>query len=402
MKMNHRNTLITIMMIIAGLLLLAGCTRENASQEPPRPGIPEVAVVTIQSQHLVVTNELPGRTSASLVAEVRPQVSGIIQERHFREGSDVKAGQVLFQIDPALFQAALDNAEAGLCRAKANLSAIRLKVNRLRELLADNAVSRQDYDDAAAALNQTEADIRYWEATVKTARINLKYTSVTAPISGRIGRSNITKGALVTAQQPTPLATIQQLDPMFVDVPQSTAQLLLLHRRMEQNQLDTEEQTKNTVRLIMEDGTMYPSKGRLKFRDVTVDPSTGSVIVRAVFPNPDNVLLPGMFVRAVVEEGIDKNAILAPQQGVSRDLKGNPYALIVDAEDTVQKRMLTLSRTVGHQWLVSSGLEAGDRVIVEGIQKVRSGDKVKIVPYDPKGGKKNTDANTTSPASQLN
>lgn len=403
MRMNHRGILVLIMVIFTGLLVPAGCNREHAPQgHQQQRGIPEVAVVTIQSKPLVVTNELPGRTSASLVAEVRPQVSGIIKERLFEEGSDVKAGQVLFQIDPALFQAALDNAEAGLSRAKANLSAIRLKANRLQELLADKAVSRQDYDDAAAALNQTEADIRYWEATVKTARINLKYTSVTAPISGRIGRSNITKGALVTAQQPTPLATIQQLDPMFVDVPQSTAQLMRLRQRMEQGQLDTSDQTRNTVSLILEDGAPYPLKGELKFRDVTVDPTTGTVIVRAVFPNPDAVLLPGMFVRARVEEGVDKNAILAPQQGVFRDLRGNPYALIVDAEGTVQQRMLTVSRTVGDQWLVSSGLEAGDRVIVEGIQKVRPGDKVKIVHYDPKGGKKNTPANTASPASQPN
>jgi membrane fusion protein (multidrug efflux system) len=325
---------------------------------------------------------LSGRTSANLVAEVRPQVGGIIQKRLFTEGADVKAGQVLFRIDTAPFQAALDNAKAALSRSEANLSAIRLKADRLRELLVDKAVSQQDYDDAAAALKQTEADIQYYKATVEMARINLGYTSVTAPIAGRIGRSNVTEGALVTAYQPAALATIQQLDPMYVDVPQSTTELLRLRRRLEEGGLHQGGEIRNKVRLLLEDDTKYPLEGALQFRDVTVDPTTGSVILRAAFPNPQGVLLPGMFVRAVVEEGVNPKAILVPQQAVARNPKGDPLALVVDAESKVQQRMLTLDRAIGNTWLVTAGLAPGERVIVEGTQKVTPGVSVKAVPFE--------------------
>ena len=239
-----------------------------------------------------------------------------------------------------------------------------MKADRLRELLVDKAVSQQDYDDAAAALKQTQADIQYWQATVETARINLKYTSITAPISGRIGRSSVTEGALVTAQQPTALATIQQLDPMYVDVPQSTAELLRLRRGLKEGRLNQNEANQKKVQLILEDGTAYPLAGTLQFRDVTVDPTTGSVILRVVFPNPNGVLLPGMFVRAVVQEGVNKQAILIPQQAVSRDPKGNPLTLIVDAEGKVQLRMLTLDRAIGDQvacFIGSCARRSGDR-----------------------------------------
>jgi membrane fusion protein (multidrug efflux system) len=313
------------------------------------------------------------------VAEVRPQVGGIILKRLFTEGSDVSAGDLLFLIDETPFQAVFANARAALNRSEANLSAIRLKAGRIQELLADKAVSQQDYDDAAAALKQTEADIQYWTAMVETASINLKYTSVKAPISGRIGRSSVTEGALVTASQSMALATIQQLDPIYVDIPQSTTEVLRLRRRMEEGHLYHTGDIK--VRLLLEDDTQYPWEGVLQFRDVTVDPTTGSVILRVVFPNPKNVLLPGMFVRAVVEEGINEKALLAPQQAVSRDLKGNPFALIVDNEEKVQMRMLTLERTIGNAWLVSSGLAPGDRVIVEGLQKIKPGASVKAVPF---------------------
>ena len=302
------------------------------------------------------------------IAEIRPQVNGLIQKRLFTEGSDVKADQVLYQIDPAPFQAALDNAKAALGRAEANLPSIRSRAERYKELLADKAVSQQDYDDAAAALTQVEADIQYWKATVETARINLGYTRVTAPISGRIGKSNVTDGAIVTAYQPMALATIQQLDPIYVDVPQSTTDLLRLKSRLKDGRLKQNGTDQNKVKLILEDGTPYPLEGTLQFSDVTVDPTTGSVILRAVFPNPEGVLLPGMFVRAVIKEGVNEQAILIPQQGVSRDPKGNPFALIVDAESKAGLRMLTLDRAIGDKWLVSSGLAPGDRVIVEGLQ----------------------------------
>ncbi|MBI4633536.1 MAG: efflux RND transporter periplasmic adaptor subunit [Deltaproteobacteria bacterium] len=367
--------------VVLTMFLIAGGCGQKPTGGPPQ-GPPEVAVVTVQPKRLVSTTELTGRTSAHRVAEVRPQVGGLIQKRLFEEGSDVKAGQVLFRIDAAPFQAALDNAKAALGRSEANLSAIRSRADRFRELLADNAVSRQDYDDAAAALKQTEADIQYWKATVETARINLGYTSITAPISGRIGRSNVTEGALVTAHQPVALATIQQMDPMYVDVPQSTTEVLRLRRSLEDGSLSRNGQLRDKVRLLLEDGSRYSKEGTLQFRDVTVDPTTGSVILRVVIPNPKGILLPGMFVRAVVEEGVNEHALLIPQQGVSRDPKGNPYALIVDAGGKVRQRMITLDRAIGDAWLVSAGLAPGERVIVEGMQKVKPGVSVKAVPFE--------------------
>ncbi|MFA4837624.1 MAG: efflux RND transporter periplasmic adaptor subunit [Dehalococcoidia bacterium] len=367
-----------VLVALFGYLLLTACDRRQQSPPPP---VPEVASVTIELQQVELTSELPGRTSAYRIAEIRPQVSGLIQKRLFTEGSSVKAGEVLYLVDPAPFQAALDNAQAALGRAGANLPAIRLRTERYRELLVEKAVSRQDYDDAAAALKQTEADIRYWKATLETARINLAYTRITAPISGRIGRSNVTEGAIVTAYQPVALATIQQLDPIYVDVPQSTTELMRLKHHLEKGSLNQNGKKQNKVRIIMEDATTYPREGTLQFRDVTVDPTTGSVILRVVVPNPDAVLLPGMFVRTVMKEGVDEKAILIPQQAVSRDPKGNPVVLIVDAEDKVQQRMLTIDRAIGNKWLVTSGLAQGDQVIVEGIQKVRPGTTVKAVPF---------------------
>jgi membrane fusion protein (multidrug efflux system) len=373
-----RVTLLSI--ILFGGLLPGGCDRRQPT--PPPPPVPEVVAVTVQPQQVVLTTELPGRTSAYLVAEIRPQVNGIIQKRLFTEGSDVKAGEVLYQIDPAPFQAALNNATAALNRSQASLPSIRSRVDRYKDLLADKAVSQQDYDDAAGALNLAEADSQYWKAMVETAQINLGYTRVTAPISGRIGRSNVTDGALVTAYQPVALSTIQQLDPIYVDVPQSTTELLRLNRRVGDGRLNQDGANQKKAKLLLEDGAAYPLEGTLQFRDVTVDPTTGSFILRIVFPNPQGVLLPGMFVRAVVKEGVHEQALLVPQQAVSRDPKGNPVALIVDAGEKVQPRMLTLDRAIGNQWLVSSGLAFGDRVIVEGTQKVRPGAAVKVAPPD--------------------
>jgi membrane fusion protein, multidrug efflux system len=386
MKKDYRKVgLMTAAVIIITGFTLGGCGQGTTGTQNI---IPEVAVVTIQPKPVVVTTDLTGRTSANLVAEVRPQVGGIIQKRLFTEGSDVRAGQMLYQIDPATYQAALDNARAGLARSEANLSAIRLKADRLRELLAEKAVSQQDYDDAAAALKQTQADIQYWQANVDTARINLKYTSITAPISGRIGKSSVTEGALVAVGQSTALATIQQLDPMYVDITQSTADLLRLQRGLKEGRLNQSDANQKKIQLILEDGSTYPLSGTLQFRDVTVDPTTGSVILRAVFPNPNGVLLPGMFIRAVVKEGIDEKALLVPQQAVSRDPKGNPQILIVDAENKVVLRTLALDRAIGDQWLVASGLAQGDRVIVEGVQKVKPGAAVKVVPFE--SGEKNS------------
>lgn len=365
---------------LASLLLLGGCGTGKGKQTAPPP-LPEVATVKVSTEPVALTTELPGRTSAYLVAEIRPQVTGIIQKRLFTEGSYVRAGQALYQIDPAPFQASLDTAKAAMAKAEANLNATRSRTERFKELLPEKAVSQQDYDDAAATLKQTEADIEYWKAMVQTARINLGYTRITAPVSGRIGRSNVTEGALVTAQQPSPLSMIQQLDSVYVDVPQSTTEMLRLKRLLEGGRLNQSGAGQNKVKLFLEDGSEYPLAGTLQFRDVTVDPTTGSVILRVVFPNPNSVLLPGMFVRAVVREGIKEGAILIPQQAVSRDPKGNPVTLVVDPGGKVSQRALTLDRAIGDRWLVASGLAAGDQVIVEGMQKARPGASVKAVPY---------------------
>lgn len=369
--------------VLVGVLGSGGCERGPQSPPPPAVAAPvDVAVVTVAPQKVELTTELPGRTCAFLVAEIRPQVNGLIQKRLFTEGADVKAGDVLYQIDPAPFQAALNTAEAALGRSQASVTSIRARVERYKGLLDDRAVSRQDYDDATSALNQAEADIQYWKALAETARINLGYTRVTAPISGRIGRSTVTDGALVAAYQPVALSTIQQLDPIYVDVPQSTAELLRLNRRLHDGRLSQNGTSHNQVKLLLEDGTGYAQEGTLQFRDVTVDPTTGSSILRIIFPNPERVLLPGMFVRAVVKEGVHDQALLIPQQAVSRDPKGNPVALIVGTEAKVQQQALTLDRAMGNQWLVSSGLAPGDRVIVEGMQKVRPGATVKVAPPD--------------------
>jgi membrane fusion protein, multidrug efflux system len=362
--------------ILVADLLLSGCNRREKKASLP---VPEVGTVTIQPQQVVLTTELPGRTCAYRVAEIRPQVNGIIQKRLFTEGSDVKAGQVLYQIDPAPGKAALDSAKATLAKSEANLPVTRLKFQRYKELLAEKAVCEQDYDDREAALKQAEADTEYCKAAVETARINLDYTRVTAPISGRIGKSNVTDGALVTAYQPLALATIQQLDPIYVDVPRSTTELLRLRRRLADGYFNQDGKNRNKVKIILEDGTTYSLEGKLEFRDVTVDPTTGSVTLRIVVPNPDGVLLPGMFVRAVVEEGVDEKAILVPQQGVSRTPKGEPFVYVVNNAGKVEQRMLTLNRAIGDKWLVSSGLSAGDRVVVEGMLNIRHGSPVKVV-----------------------
>ncbi len=307
---------IKFMLFLAAGLSLAGCgSRQEQGQQQNKP---EVKVVTMRPERAILTAELPGRTVAFLIDEIRPQVNGLVQKRLFTEGSEVKAGQALYQIDPAPFKAAYD-------KAKANLPALQYRVERYKEALIDKAVSQQEFDDAEAAFKQAQAES-------ETARINLDYTRIVSPISGRIGASSVTDGDIVTAYQAVPLATVQQLDPIYVDIPQSTAELLRLRRSLEDGRLNHDNAIQNKVKLILDDGTIYPSEGTLQFQDVTVDPTTGSVTLRVIFSNPSGVLLPNMFVRAVITEGINERAILAPQQGVFRNSKGEAYALIVDGE----------------------------------------------------------------------
>ncbi|GMU24238.1 MAG: acriflavin resistance protein [Phycisphaerae bacterium] len=360
-----------------------------------------MAFVVVSPQPVTLSTELPGRTSPYMVAEVRPQVNGIIQSRPFEEGGDVKAGDVLYQIDPARYQAALDQAKAALAVAQANLPALRARVERYQKALAERAVSQQAYDEAVAALEQGEATVEARKAEMERARIELSYTPVTAPISGRIGRSAFTVGALVTAHQSAPLATINQLDPIYVDVTQSTAELIRLKRDVETGELSAGGEAQRKVRLLLEDGTPYPLDGTLQFRDVTVDPTTGSFTLRMVFPNPQHDLLPGMFVRAVVQEGIARQGILVPQQGVSRNPKGEAIALLVNAEGKVEERKLEINRAMGDKWLVASGLSGGERLIVEGMMNVRPGAAVRAVAFGSPPGE-NRAAGTNGPIAKTN
>jgi len=366
--------------IIAVALLFTGCSKPKAGGPPPS-GPPEVGIVVVKPERISLTTELSGRTTPQLIAEVRPQVGGIIQKRLFTEGSNVQAGQVLYQIDPATYQAAFASVKAAESRSEANLIPARLKEERYRDLVKIKAVSQQDYDDAYAALKQAEADVAATRAAVETARINLAYTKITAPISGRIGRSTVTDGALVTASQQAALATIQQLGSMYVDVTQSSAELLKLKQNLASGLFKSGGASQARVKLLLEDGTPYPLPGTLKFSEVTVDPSTGSITLRAIFPNPKQTLLPGMFVRAVLEEGVGEQAILVPQRGVTRNPKGDALVMVVGAEEKVEPRPIKVVRTVSDNWLVSEGLKAGDRVIVEGLQKARPGTPVKAVLF---------------------
>jgi membrane fusion protein (multidrug efflux system) len=394
-----RTGLIALVGIVVIGLALTGCGKPKG---PPPGGAPEVAVVVMKYERVPIVTELPGRTSAYMMAEVRPQVNGIIKERLFTEGSDVNAGDVLYQIDPAPYQAAYDNAGASLARVEANLLPVRSKAERYKDLVAIKAVSQQEYEDVSAALLQVEADIKYWKATVESARINLGYTRITAPISGRIGKSNVTVGALATANQASAFTTIQKLDPVYVDATQSSANLLELKRNMASGKIKGNGPGQAQVKLLLEDGTPYPAEGSLKFSDVTVDPSTGSFILRMVFPNQKNTLLPGMYVRAIVQQGVAEQAILAPQQGVSRDPKGNPFVLIVDAQNKVEQRMIMTDRAIGDKWRVSSGLAPGDQVIVEGIQKARPGASVKVVPYNAGQKESPVAAKSAQPPAKVN
>ncbi len=402
-------------------LLLTGCNRQQQTAPPP---VPEVAVITVTQKPVLLTTELPGRTTPYCIAEIRPQVSGLILKRLFKEGSDVKAGQTLYEIDPAPFKAAVNSAAAsleasrkaadqaqaalnaglaGVERQKATVAFARSNRKRFEELFTEKAVSASDCEQAVTtaheadatlkvseaqvqnyreAIAAAEAAIHQAEAALETARINLGYTKITAPVSGRIGTSAVTDGAIVTAYQPTALATIQQLDPIYVDVPQSTVEQLRLKRRLEGGRMNRNGTDVSKVQLILEDNSPYPQEGTLQFSDVSVDTTTGSVILRMVFPNPDGTLLPGMFVRTLIKEGINEKAMLIPQQTVSRDTKGNPVTLLVNADGKVEQRQLALDREIGNDWLVATGIAPGDKVIAEGLQQVRPGVAVRVVPFE--------------------
>ena len=373
----------TLPLTLLAASLLTACGQE----QPGGPGaMPPAAVdvVTLKSAPLQLTTELTGRTAARRIAEVRPQVSGIILKRYFTEGSDVKAGQLLYQIDPATYEAALASADAALAKAQATEQSARLKAQRYAELVKAKAISTQDNDDAQASWKQAVAEIAAAKATLKSAKINLDYTRVTAPISGRIGKSSVTEGALVTAQQANNLTTIQQLDPLYVDVTQSTTELLRLKRQLAAGTLATAKSGSAKVQFQLEDGSAYPHAGQLQFSDVTVDESTGMVTLRALVPNPDKLLLPGMFMRATLQQGERPDGLLVPQAAVARTPRGGATVLIVDNQHKVEQRDIQISQSQNGNWVVESGLKAGERVIVAGLQKVGAGAHVTPTEAAPK------------------
>jgi membrane fusion protein, multidrug efflux system len=377
---------------LAALLLLSAC----GEQAPPPPPPPQVGVVTVRTEPVTLTTDLPGRTSPYESSEVRPQVDGIILRRLFTEGDFVRAGQTLYQIDPAPYTAQAANARAALARAQAAITSTEALARRYGDLVKINAISRQDYDNSVASASQARADVAAQRAALNAAEINVRRTRITAPISGRIGASTFTVGALVTAAQTQPLTTIQRLDPIFVDITQSSVDVLKLRKQLLAGDLSRDGGAAR-VRLLLEDGSEYGLEGRLQFTDVTVAQETGTVRVRALFPNPQGLLLPGMFVRARLVEGTTSQGILVPQQGVGRDEKGNPTALVVGAGDKLEGRQITAPRTIGDKWLVTSGLKPGDRVVLAGAMMLRPGSVVKPVPWTP-GTPSGAQPGATAPA----
>ncbi|SFN36531.1 membrane fusion protein, multidrug efflux system [Izhakiella capsodis] len=374
MNKNRRISPLAVVLMLSGSLALTGCDNKNGQQANQQP--PEVGVVTLKSTSMTITTDLPGRTLPFRIAEVRPQVSGIILKRNFVEGSQIKAGQSLYQIDPATYQAAYDSAKGQLAQAQANAKVAAMTLNRYKSLLKTQYISQQDYDTALGNEAQTAAAVKVAEAAVESARINLAYTKVTSPISGRIGKSAVTEGALVSSGQTSALATVQQLNPMYVDVTQPSEDYQRLRNELEDGKLK-QIAGKAQVRLISQDGTLYPQTGTLEFSDVTVDQTTGSITLRAIFPNPNGNLLPGMFVRARLEEGTNPDALLVPQQAVTRTPTGQATAMVVGADDKVQLRTIDATQAIGDKWLVTKGLKPGDRVIVTGLQRVKPGISVK-------------------------
>ena len=367
--------------LLAVLVVLGGCARAKEAPRAPQP--PEVSVVTVRKASVPVSTDLPGRTSAYLVAQVRARVDGIVLKREFKEGADVKSGQRLYQIDPAPFRAALDSALGTLQKSQANLVAQNALEERFKQLVAGNAVSKQDYDNAVSTKGQAAADVVFGKAAVQTAKINLGYTDVVAPITGRVGLSIITEGAFVQASAATLMTTIQQIDPIYVDLNQSSVQGLQLRRDMASGKVKVNGPDQAKVTVFLEDGTQYPVQGALQFSDITVDQNTGSVTVRAIVPNPNSVLLPGMFVRARVDEGVDDNALLVPQTAVTHNPQGQATTLVVGADNKVALRTIQATRTVGANWVVDGGLKEGEKVIVSGVQKVQPGALVRAVETTP-------------------
>ncbi|WP_036768560.1 efflux RND transporter periplasmic adaptor subunit [Photorhabdus australis] len=394
MRINRGVLPLAAVLVLSGSLALSGCNDKDSQQAAGNQQAPEVGIVTLKTEPLMVTTELPGRTSAFRIAEVRPQVSGIILKRNYEEGSDVKAGTSLYQIDPATYQATYDSAKADLAKAQANAEIMRLTVNRYNSLLGTNYISQQEFDKANADYAQANAAVQSAKAAVETARINLAYTKVTAPISGRSGKSTITEGALVSVGQPTALTTIQQLDPIYVDVTQSSDDYLRLKNEIAKG-IVQKGNSKTKVHLIMEDGEEYSETGYLEFSDITVDETTGSITIRAIFPNQNEKLLPGMFVRAKLEDGIRRDAILVPQQGVTRTPRGEATAMVIGKDEKVELRIINVSQAIGDKWLVNSGLKIGDRVIVTGLQKIKPGIPVKAEEVDLNA---KSAANQTEPA----
>ncbi|HCB6626093.1 TPA: multidrug efflux RND transporter periplasmic adaptor subunit AcrA [Salmonella enterica subsp. enterica serovar Typhi] len=375
MNKNRGLTPLAVVLMLSGSLVLTGCDDKQDQQGGQQ--MPEVGVVTLKTEPLQITTELPGRTVAYRIAEVRPQVSGIILKRNFVEGSDIEAGVSLYQIDPATYQATYDSAKGDLAKAQAAANIAELTVKRYQKLLGTQYISKQEYDQALADAQQATAAVVAAKAAVETARINLAYTKVTSPISGRIGKSSVTEGALVQNGQASALATVQQLDPIYVDVTQSSNDFLRLKQELANGSLK-QENGKAKVDLVTSDGIKFPQSGTLEFSDVTVDQSTGSITLRAIFPNPDHTLLPGMFVRARLQEGTKPTALLVPQQGVTRTPRGDATVLVVGADNKVETRQIVASQAIGDKWLVTDGLKAGDRVVVSGLQKVRPGAQVKV------------------------
>jgi membrane fusion protein (multidrug efflux system) len=388
---------------LAVLSIFAGCGEKPQAGAAPGAGMPppEVSVVTVTPQRLSISNELPGRLEATRVAQVRARAAGIVLKREFREGSEVKAGDVLFRIDPATYQANFESAQAVLARAEANLSQASMKLQRYKPLVEINAISKQEYDDANAAQKQAAADVASAKAARTTAGLNLGYARVTAPISGRIGRALVTEGALVGQGEATQLATIQQLDPIYVNLTQSSNELLQLQRAMASGQLQNVGQGKAAVTLLMEDGSVYPLPGKLLFSDLAVDESTGAVSLRAEFPNPQRTLLPGMYVRARLEQAIREQAISVPQQAVARSADG-ASVMVVGADGKVAVRPVKTGGAQGNAWVINEGLQAGDQVIVEGLQKVKPGAAVKVVQWQPKAPSAANTADGASPSAQQN
>jgi membrane fusion protein (multidrug efflux system) len=360
-------------LVLLSAIFLAACGGNTEPGPAPGAAAPAVTVMTVQTESVPVATELPGRTSPYQIAELRPQVSGIVKQRLFKEGSEVKAGQVLYQIDPATYQAAYDSARASLVRAEANFYAARLKAERFAELVKIDAVSKQANDEADAAQKQSQADIGSAQAALDKARIDLGFTRVTSPIAGRIGRSTVTPGALVTANQAAALATVQQLDPIYVDLTQSSAELLRMKRDFESGRLQRAGGNAVPVQLVLEDGSLYGAAGKLAVSEVTVDEGTGSVTLRAVFPNPTGELLPGLYVRARLSQGVNRDAVLVPHAAVSRDPRGNATVMVVNGGSKVEARIVKVEQSIGDKWVVTQGLAAGDRVIIEGLQKAKPG-----------------------------